>query len=326
MSTWCIGIDFGGTFIKLGLLDRQLQLASVAEIPTPARPGDIVPAIVAGAGQLMSRHNVQASDVAGVGIGSPGPLDAKEGVIIALPNIPGMENLPIRDMVRDQLKTPVILENDANVAGYGEWIAGAGKGTRNMVFLTLGTGVGSGLIVEGRMVAGDHGVGAECGHIIVQPEGELCGCGQRGCLERYSSASYIAERVERRVKEAAYGGVLKELLTKQGKLTTKDIVAAANAGDELARTMWDEGMYYLALGCISICRILDPQQIVLGGGMAQAGDDLLGPVTRHFLRQHWRLTKPLTRIVLAELGNNAGIIGAAGLAWEAFGGGKAPGH
>ena len=214
------------------------------------------------------------------------------------------------------LGLPALLENDANAAGLGEYICGAGKGGGDMVLLTLGTGVGGGIIVDGKVLHGLHEMGAELGHMIVQPEGELCNCGQRGCIERYCSATFLAQYAARLIKEGR-PSLLETALKAKGEIDARDIVHASKAGDALATEVWDRATFFLALGCVNICRIFDPGRIVLAGGMTKAGEDLMAPVRRHFERLHWKLTKPMTEIALSTLGNDAGVFGAAGVAWAA---------
>lgn len=315
MSKYCMGIDLGGTFIKFGLLDSQMKPSGLFQLPTPTEGSDaVVRQMVAGGLKLMQDHQLTAQDIAAVGIGSPGPINITKGVVISLPNIPGMNNVPLRDMVAAGLKLRAVLENDANAAGLGEYICGAGKGGGDMVLLTLGTGVGGGIIVDGKVLHGLHEMGAELGHMIVQPDGEPCNCGQKGCLERYSSATFLAQYATRLIKEGR-PSLLQKPLAAKGEIDARDIVQASKAGDSLATEVWDRATFYLALGCVNICRIFDPGRIVLAGGMTKAGDDLLTPVQRHFERLHWSLHKPVTEITLSTLGNDAGVFGAAGVAW-----------
>ncbi len=320
MKKWCMGIDLGGTFIKFGLLDSGRRPSGLFQLPTPNDRGadGVVGQIVAGAKQMMSQHGLSRSDVVGVGIGSPGPLKISEGVIIGMPNIPGMDNVPLRDRVSQALSLPGVLENDANAAAYGEYLCGAGQGTRQLVMITLGTGVGSGVILNGEILHGAHEIGAEIGHMIVEPDGEPCGCGQRGCLEQYASATSMAGYACRLISQG-HSSILQEAMERKGEIDAKDIHDARKAGDPLAAEVWDRAARYLAIGCVSICRIFDPDEIVLTGGLTRAGDDLLQPVGEYFRKLHWKLTDPMTQVVASKLGGDAGVIGAAGVAWRAFG-------
>ena len=320
MSEVCIGIDLGGTFIKFALLYEGLSRKGAHQSPTPASEGPegVIAAMIAGARQLLEQESVTPGSVVGVGIGSPGPLDAEAGIVIGMPNIPGFDNVPLRDRVGEGLSLPAVLENDANAAALGEFLLGSGRGTSIMALLTLGTGLGSGIVIDGKLLHGAHGIGAELGHIIVVPGGEQCGCGQRGCLERYASATYLAQYARRLIEQDRRESSLAEVLATTGRLDAKDVQQAAGKGDKLAREVWDRAVEYLAVGCVNLCRVLDPDVIVLGGGMAKAGKSLLEPLGRHFRRLHWEISPPRTALVLGDLGNDAGVIGAAGAAWENF--------
>lgn len=320
MSKYCIGIDLGGSFIKFGLLDEARKPSKAIDLPTPLGGAQsVADQMVAGAKRLMAQHHLKANDVVGVGIGSPGPLKMSAGMILATPNIPGMINVPIRDMVSKALGLPCVLENDANAAGFGEFLCSGQEGLRDLVFLTLGTGVGGGIVIDGKVYQGAHEIGAELGHIIVCPAGEPCNCGQRGCLERYSSATFLSLRAQRMIEREGRASCLAETLRARGSLNSKDINEARLAGDALAAEVWDDAARYLGLACVTIARMLDPDEIVLGGGLANAGEDILQPVREHYQKLHWTITPKMTQISLARLGNDAGFIGAAGVAWAAFG-------
>ena len=321
MSKVAVGIDLGGTFIKFALLDEGLSLVASAQSPTPVDSGadGVIQAMAAGVKQLLTRQGVSPDEVVGVGVGSPGPLDLAAGVVVGMPNILGFENIPIRDRLAELLAVPAVLENDANAAALGEFLVGRGRGSRIMVLLTLGTGVGSGIVVDGKLLHGSHGLGGEMGHTIVDPGGERCGCGQQGCLERYVSAAYLAQYARRLVERDGRDSSLADVLAAKGDLDAKDVTDARSAGDALAEEVWDRAMHFLAVGCINICRIFDPDLIVLGGGLANAGEDLLGPLAEQVRKLNWKLSEPRTALALAELGNDAGVIGGAGAAWEQFG-------
>jgi glucokinase len=317
-TRYCVGIDFGGTNVKFCLLDHERRPSEILQFSTPEQRDDIIDQMICGARKLMDDHGVDRKDIPGVGVGSPGPIDFANGVLLGLPNVPSMRNVPLRDVLAERLDLPVVLENDANAAAYGEYICGAGKGAQDMVLLTLGTGIGSGIIIEGNILHGTHGIGAEFGHMVVERDGEQCGCGQRGCLERYCSATHMARRARRLIDEDDRSGLLVALLKQSGQITAKDIQEAVVAGDELAQEVWDTAVHYLAVACVNICRIFDPDEIVLAGGMTSAGEHLIDPLREHFEQMHWSITDILTKIDIATLGKDAGAIGAAGVAWSAF--------
>ncbi len=322
MADVCVGIDLGGTFVKCALLDRWLAIKAALQSPTPSDrgPQGVIETMASTVEQLLRQQGVSRDRVAGVGIGSPGPLDLEAGVVIGMPNIPGFQNVPLRDELSRRLDLPAVLDNDANAAALGEFLVGSGRGVHQMVLLTLGTGIGGGVILDGEVLHGAHGIGAEMGHMIVDPGGEQCGCGQRGCLERYSSATYLAQYARRLIEQEGRESSLAGVLAEKGGIDARDVQQAWGEGDELGAEVWERAMRFLTIGCVSLCRILDPDRIVLGGGMAKAGEALTGPLQRHFLREHWKLTEPKTTLALAELGNDAGVIGAGGIAWRQFAG------
>jgi len=321
MAKCCIGIDLGGTFTKFIAVGEDRRAGKPLQLPTPSNKGaeGVAAQIAAGVRQVVSSSGLAAEDVLGVGIGSPGPLKISQGIVVATPNIPGMENAPLVKMVSERLGIPAALENDANAAALGEYLCGAGRGG-DMVLLTLGTGVGSGIVLDGRILHGRHEMGAELGHMIIVPGGELCGCGQRGCLEQYASATFMARRTARRIREEGVASSLSKVLQKKGEIDARDINEARRAGDKLAAEMWDGAIRCLAQGCVDLCRVFDPDRIVLSGGMTKAGDDLMAPLKKHFKELDWKLMPTPTDIAIASLGSDAGSVGAAGVAWQAFGG------
>jgi len=316
-ATYCVGIDLGGSSLKIGLLSREHKPGASVRVPTPRElDGDgLLGLMRRGVRQLLEQEGLDGSALAAVGIGAPGPLAISRGVILVMPNIPGVENYPIRDRLSEALGAPAILENDANAATFGEHLCGSAKGQDNVVMLTLGTGLGSGILVDGKVLHGAHEIGAEMGHVIVQAGGRPCGCGQRGCLEQYTTSRFIAREAQRRM-EAGQASALAKVLRERGEMTARDIQQAAKRGDALAAAVWDEAMYYLAVGCVTFCRVFDPDTILLAGGMSNAGDFLMAPLKRYVEQERWNLLPSRTEIKFAALGEDAGFIGAAGLAWQ----------
>jgi glucokinase len=237
-------------------------------------------------------------------LATPGPLDRREGRIVRTANLPGWKDVPIRDPLRGKTGLPVTLENDANAAAFGEYCSGAGRGDKDLVMLTLGTGVGAGVILNGRILHGHFGNAAELGHMIVVVDGLPCPCGQRGCLEQYASATAIVHRAAQ--YRDSHGAVT--------LLRAEDVANGAANGDPLCGRVWDEACLSLAVACVNIQHAFNPAKIVLGGGMSLAGHMLLDRVRRFFREQAWSLHTDAPEIVLAQLGPDAGVIGAAMLA------------
>jgi len=323
METYCIGIDLGGTFIKLAAMrigEDVHDFFAVRQIPTPeSNAEDIAGAMADGAGKLMQEHGMDGANVLGVGIGAPGPLNRAAGAIVNPPNLPQLAGFALRDRIAEQLGIPAALENDANAAALGEFYFGAGKEVTSLVMLTLGTGLGGGVIVDGKVVHGANDFGGEIGHMIVQPDGIECGCGQRGCLEQYASAGNIARQAVDAIGEGR-DSRLANILSEAGELSAADVNAARKDGDDLAAEIWDDATRYLAIACINLERLLDCDMIVLAGGLTKAGDDLLDPIHRHRERLAWRIVDHKAPLSIAALGNDAGVVGAAGVAFQAFGG------
>lgn len=316
---YCVGIDLGGTNIKAGLLDEQAGVRCSFNIPTEVERGEqqVVNNIATAVERAITEAGVPRGEVLGIGIGSPGPLSHRRGVVIQPGNLPCLRNVPLARYVSERTGIRATLENDANAAAWGEYWAGAGKGVRDLVMFTLGTGVGGGVITDGRLLRGYFENGAELGHMPVQPGGRLCSCGQRGCVEAYSSAYYLARWAEELIAEGR-PSALKRRVDDGELLMAEHIVEAAQAGDELAGYVWDRACYYLAVACVIMQHVTNPQRIVMAGGLIAAGDFLLEPIQGHFQELTWKLMKDQPEIRFATLGNDAGFIGAAGCAWEAF--------
>lgn len=317
-----LGLDLGGTNIKAGIIDEKSRLIANTSMPTEAGKGPdvVIDNMAAAARSVADRANIDMGEIAGIGIGAPGPLDLVKGIVIAAPNLPGWKNVPLRDRIAKLTGRPAILENDANAAAFGEFCAGAAAGDeiRDMVMLTLGTGVGSGIVVNGKLVHGAFNLAGEAGHMIVNPDGERDNCGTHGCLEIYGSASNTARRATEAVAAGARSSLSVQLKSGTGKISAKDVFHAAEQGDVLANQIVDETAKYLGIACVNFCRILDPRMIVFAGGMILAGDFLFDRIRAAFKRHSWTIVEDRVEIVPAKLGNDAGVIGAAAVAWDAY--------
>jgi len=312
-----VGVDLGGTNVKLGCFDERLNLLCKTSAATRADmgPETVVARIVESAQTLLQQNGSSLEAVSAVGIGAPGPADLTEGIIIASPNMPAFRNVPLRGMIEGRFRRPAVLENDANAACWGEFVRGAGANVRDMVFFTLGTGIGGGIIIDGRLVHGCGDAAAELGHMIIHPGGRVCGCGQKGCVEAYASASSTASRAMESVRAGEESG-LKDILDKTGEITCRDVYEQLAAGDGLARRITDLTAESLAVACVNMLHCVEPEVIVFSGGMIAAGQLLLDGI-RHFFHKHiWSLKAEKVDICFATLGEDAGIIGAAALANE----------
>ncbi len=320
MPNLYLGIDLGGTNIKAGVVTADGKLIARASMPTGSGPQQVVEHMVQAAKHAVAAGAILLEDIESMGIASPGPLSSGEGIVLRSANLPGWNRVPLRDLLADALGRPAYLENDAKAAAYGEFVAGAGahEQIRNFVLFTLGTGVGGGIIYHGRLLRGMSDSAAEIGHMIVEPEGEACGCGQRGCLELYASASRTGKYAQHLLNAVPQRpSSMRALLESGTPIDSRAVVEHADAGDELAREVWDRACRFLAIACVNTARWLDPQMLALAGGMAAAGESLLKPVLKHFSLLNWKMSETPMQIVLAKLGNDAGMIGAACLARDA---------
>jgi len=326
-----IGIDLGGTNLRIALVDRDGLIVARDDQRTLADrgPDAVIGDIVASVDALIGGASVDRGGIAGVGLCTPGPLDLREGRIIHAANLPGWTNVPIRNALKERLHLPVALENDGNAAALGEYRAGAGRGNDPLVMLTLGTGVGAGVILNGRILHGHFDNAAELGHMIVVVDGLPCPCGQRGCLERYASADAVVRRALDADQNRDRHGAVNLSRDREGAvypsrereradlpLRAEDVAQGAVAGDPLCRRVWDEACLYLAVACVNIQHAFNPAKIVLGGGMSLVGKPLLDGVRKFLRAQAWSLHHDVPAIELSSLGADAGLIGSAALALD----------
>jgi glucokinase len=298
-----LALDIGGTKLAAGVVHGDGGIASFLVEPSEAEHGpertlerlfDLGRRAVAESGVAWAR-------IGGVGIGCGGPLDPERGILIAPPHLPGWRDVPVAALARRAFERPVTLENDATAAAAGEHAWGAGAGTRNMVYLTISTGVGGGVVIDGRLYRGAMGNGGELGHVTVDWHGRPChGCGRRGCLEAYVSGTSISERA----REAGLAAV-----------TATEVAAAARDGDPVATAVWDETVEALACGLTSIVNLFEPQLVVLGGGVIRTGEQLLGPVRERVRASAMGPASRAADIVASAFGDRVGVAGAAAIVY-----------
>lgn len=305
-----VGIDIGGTKIAGALVDESGQFIREARVPTPATYGDdIVNAVVA-----LVQELIEGVDAIGVGVAAAGFIDADRSTIVYAPNI-GWRNEPLKAKLDAKLAIPVIIENDANAAGWAEFKFGAGRGTKNMAMLTIGTGVGGAIIADSNLLRGGFGIGGELGHIRVVPNGRLCGCGAHGCIEQYGSGTALLTAA-RQLSDAATaeGQTLRRLRDEAGELTGQQVYEAILQNDPGALRLLSELGTWLGETAASLTAVLDPEVLVIGGGVSAAGELLLDPIRKAYLANlPARGFRPELKIKTAEFDNDAGVIGAADL-------------
>ena len=306
-----VGVDVGGTKIAGGVVDEQGRVLEQLRVESPAQDPEAIEEAIAGlVARLSARHQVIA-----VGVGAAGYIDSARSKVLFAPNI-AWRDLDLRGELEERIDLPVVVENDANSAAWGEFRFGAGADVDDQVMVTVGTGVGGGLVLDGRLFRGAFGVAGELGHLRIEPGGRLCGCGNRGCWEQYASGTAMVRAAR---AEAAEGSMLaRPLIERAGSVEAIDgplITAAAQEGDPFAIEQLATLGRWLGEGIASLTAVLDPAAVVLGGGVAAAGDLLLLPTRAAFERElTGRGHRPVLEIRKASLGNTAGLIGAADLA------------
>jgi glucokinase len=307
---YSIGVDLGGTNIAVGIVDEDYKIIAGAHTPTSPERGAqaVVDDIAECINNALLFSGTDLAQCDGVGVGSPGVCNGETGVVTRAVNL-GWTDVPVGEMLRQRLGLPVHIDNDGNCAALGETASGAARGCDSAIMVTLGTGVGGGIIIDGKIYSGYRGLGGEIGHTCICIDGEECGCGQRGCWEAYASASALIKQGTRAARENP-----ESQLAKMGALDGLKIFTAMHDGDETARRVVERYCQYVGVGLVNLINGFYPQTIILGGGICNQGETLLQPV-REYVCEHFFIgdREKMPKIVRAELGNDAGIIGAAAL-------------
>ncbi|MFC0361357.1 ROK family glucokinase [Enterococcus canintestini] len=318
MDKKIIGIDLGGTTVKFAILTAEGEIQQKWSIETNIldEGSHIVPEIIESINHHLSLYNMKPEDFIGIGMGTPGSVDRKAGTVIGAYNLNWTTLQPVKEQIESGTKIPFAIDNDANVAALGERWLGAGENNPDVVFITLGTGVGGGIIAEGHLLHGVAGCAGEIGHVTVDPDGFMCTCGKKGCLETVSSATGVVRVARHLAEEYAGDSKLKAQLDEGYDISSKDVFEYAEAGDLFALMVVDKVCYYLGLACGNLGNTLNPSAIVLGGGVSAAGEFLRSRVEKYFAEFTFPQVTESTSIKLAQLGNEAGVIGAASLALD----------
>lgn len=307
------GIDLGGTNIAAGLVDENGQIVIKGSVPTgKERPyGEIIKDMAELIKELMDSAKVTLNDVKSIGIGSPGTPDNARGILVYANNLPDFTNVPLRAEMQKHLDLPVILDNDANCAALAESMAGAAKGARNSVTVTLGTGVGSGVVIDGKVYSGFNYSASEMGHMVICAGGVLCTCGRRGCWEAYASATGLIEQTKEAALKNPESLINRIIEGDLDKIDAKTAFDAARQNDPVAKQVVEKFIGYLAEGIVNLINIFAPDVVVIGGGISKEGEYLLAPLREIVKRYVYFKGEPQTDIRAAKLGNDAGIVGAA---------------
>ena len=316
MSELIIGVDLGGTNVKTALISRDKKILGKDSRPTNAEQGlDVVLAkMEESVNAVLEGAGASRKDVLAAGFGAPGPMNWQTGVVFSPPNLPGWKDVPLADLMKKRLGFDCYVDNDANVACFGEYWMGAGQGVDSMCLLTLGTGVGGGVVVLGQLLRGIDGTAAEIGHLKVMRDGRLCGCGSKGCLEAYGSVTGMVRTAVEGL-EAGQKSVLTDMCGGDFKqITGKMISDGIEQGDEFCKWVMTETGVWLGLGISSLINLLNPEKVVLCGGMIAAGDVLFNPIRETARANCFEVPGKRAQIVAAGLGSDSGVIGSAGCA------------
>ncbi len=341
-----VGVDLGGTQIRVAVLQGAKLLSRVdlltGENPIPDR---IIPRIYHAIQQALDFAGTQVDQIAGIGFGVAGPLDSCTGVVFAPPNLPGWDHVPLHDIFKEHYSVPILIGNDANVAALGEYIFGAGQGCKDMVYLTVSTGIGGGVIIDGKIMEGASGTAAELGHMTIDRHGEPCNCGNTGCLESIASGTAIARRANKDIATGQGAELLAfaqtmlkhtDMLPEPSVLASRDasmhgasppilridartVAKAAEAGIPYACSIITDAAVALGIGLVNFIHIFNPEMIILGGGLTQMGAMLMEPALRIVQERAMKVPRKSVRIVQAQLGADAGLVGAGALIYHNMG-------
>jgi glucokinase len=310
-----LGIDIGGTNLVVGsVAEDGSVLHALGSEPTHAEAGqsDVLDRLIALAKRTLeqTRREIRGAEILGVGVGAPGPLDTKSGIVLLTPNL-GWVNLPLRQIIHERIGLPAVLDNDANCAVLGEWWMGAARGTRNAIGITIGTGIGGGIIVDGKLYHGASDCAGEIGHTTIDTEGRRCKCGNYGCLEAYASGPNIAMRAIEEITAGAVSRLASYVGGDLRQITAQTVYQAAHDGDDLALEVVNDTAKFLGAGIANLLNVFNPEVVVVCGGVTLAGDHLFVPLRREVARRAFKPAVNVCRIVPCELSGTAGVYGAA---------------
>jgi glucokinase len=307
MNHYVIGIDIGGTNIKIGLVDKKGLVRARGHLSTKDfihSKTKLIEAIVLGCQDILKKYGIKKSQVSGIGIGLPGLVNTKKSLVYSLTNIPGWKNVPLKKIIEKKIKIPTFIDNDVNVMTLAEWKYGAGRGMKNMVCITIGTGLGGGLVINNQLYRGEGFAAGELGHIPINEKGQKCNCGGWGCLETYAGNRYLNVRA-------------KNIFHK--KITLEEITCKASLGEKKAIVFWKEVAEHIGNGLTGVVNVLNPSCIVIGGGIAKAHQHMFQTIRLTIKKRAMHVQGKMVRIVKSRLGSDAGIIGTRVLVKEMLG-------
>jgi glucokinase len=313
-----LGIDLGGTKILTSVINPQGEMLSRDHSITPAAKGPegVIQAILASSERALMGASIGLDGVSAVGVGAPGLADTEAGILYTSPNLPGWENVPLRDILQERFKKKAFLINDGNAAALGEYYFGAAKGISHFIYVTISTGIGGGIVVDGKILKGSRGLAGEVGHMTIADEGPLCHCGNRGCWEALASGTALAKAAQKRIETGAETAILSYAEGRIDKVTAQIVQTAAEKGDSIANELILKAAYYFGVGLANLVNIFNPEMIVIGGGLSNMGDRLLKPAYQVAEERAFNRSFRMVRFVRAALGRNSGVLGAAAFAFD----------
>jgi glucokinase len=313
-------IDLGGTKIALGILNFQGKIITQSTIPTPvaASPQKVILLLVAEIKKMLQKSGLQPKQIRGIGLGVPGQILPEEGLVVSSPNLPKWKNVQIKKPLEKFLKLPVFLDNDANAAALGELYFGSGVGVKNFLYVTISTGIGAGLILDGEIFRGARNIAGEVGHMIILPGGPICGCGNRGCFEALASGNSFARHGREELKKFRGPTILRKMIKNKLKnLDAKILAEAVKKNDPFAKGVWAESATYLGIGLANLVNIFNPELLIIGGGFAKSGSLIFKPIKKMILQLANSVAAQSVRVIPAKLQENSGLLGAGALVMAA---------
>lgn len=313
-----LAIDLGGTKIFAAIISNEGQVMAREYCLTLADEGPeaVIKRILSAIDHLISQRNINLSQLDSISIGAAGAIDFERGLVTSSPHLPGWHDVPLRDIVKGKYKVDTFLINDASAAALGEHHFGAGQGVNNLILLTVGTGIGGGIIINGRLYSGVSGSAGDIGHMVIDVNGPKCDCGNTGCLEALVSGTAITKEVIRRIRRGEKSSLTEIVGDKVENITAEKVLIAAQDGDSLASEVILKAATYLGVGLVNLVNIFNPEMIIIGGGIAKMGDILLNPARQVVWERAFQLPAQAVRIVPAQLGDDAGVFGAAVFAFQ----------
>lgn len=308
-----LAVDLGGTKIRVAIISERMQVLAREHHDTLADEGPkaVVGRIFAAIDRLLRSNEVSPGQLGSISLAAAGAIDIEQGLVTSSPNLPGWRNVPLRDMVAEKYGVTTFLIHDANAAALGEQRLGAGRGVKNLVYLTVSTGIGGGIIVDGQLYSGARGGAGEIGHMTIDVNGPLCSCGNTGCLEVLASGKAVAREAVRRINSGEQSSLTEMVAGNLATITAEKVSLAAENGDPLANAVITQAATYLGVGLVNVVNIFNPEMIIIGGGLSKMGDRLLKPARQVVQARAFALSAQTVRMVTAQLGDDAGLLGAA---------------